>query len=192
MDADTGSDPDVSSAIVCEVIDRIVFCLESISLDFDRWEDPQVRGPGLYVVIAVGNTIDEYVVPMGTNRWPVETCSNVFDDLDAFYRAGKRVSTECDGAVIVTADGTIREEMVRIHDLSLADLEELGVESIEYDDWMGARHMSALETSMRPDVVATVTLSEEGGRVTVFDDGEYTSSLHHELGGTWRVSADST
>jgi len=38
---------------------------------------------------------------------------------------------------------------------------------------MGARHMSALEASTRTNVVATITLSEENGRVSVFVDGEH-------------------
>ncbi|WP_338739714.1 hypothetical protein [Haloplanus salilacus] len=38
---------------------------------------------------------------------------------------------------------------------------------------MGARHMGALETSTRDAVAAAITLSEEDGRVTVFDDGAF-------------------
>ena len=51
---------------------------------------------------------------------------------------------------------------------------------------MGSRHMSALETSIRPSVVATVTLSEETGRVSVFRDGNVRSYKRDELGGKWR------
>ncbi|WEL27507.1 Diadenylate cyclase (plasmid) [Haloferax volcanii] len=46
---------------------------------------------------------------------------------------------------------------------------------------MGARHMSALETSTREEVVATITLSEEDGRVTVFTDGTFEDSLATSL-----------
>jgi len=36
--------------------------------------------------------------------------------------------------------------------------------------------MSALETSTRKEVIATSTLSEEDGRVTVFTDGVFQDS----------------
>jgi DNA integrity scanning protein DisA with diadenylate cyclase activity len=47
--------------------------------------------------------------------------------------------------------------------------------------------MSAIETSVRPEVAATVTLSEETGRVSVFRDGKATSMRRHEIGGEWRA-----
>lgn len=47
--------------------------------------------------------------------------------------------------------------------------------------------MSAIETSVRPEVVATVTLSEETGRVSVFRNGDAESMERNELGGVWRV-----
>jgi DNA integrity scanning protein DisA with diadenylate cyclase activity len=55
-----------------------------------------------------------------------------------------------------------------------------------YADWMGARHMSAVDTSTRDPVVAAVTLSEEDGRVTVFEDGAYEDATRDALGGDWR------
>ncbi|WP_241154948.1 diadenylate cyclase [Halorubrum sp. CSM-61] len=88
---------------------------------------------------------------------------------------------------MVTADGTIHEQMVRLKDLPeekrcFAD----GSRKITYGDWMGARHMSALETSLREEVVTTITLSGETGRVTRFHNGEYTTSPREELGAEWR------
>lgn len=47
--------------------------------------------------------------------------------------------------------------------------------------------MNALDTSLRDDVVATVTLSEENGRVTVFADGEFDDYSREEIGGRWRA-----
>ena len=49
-------------------------------------------------------------------------------------------------------------------------------DDLPYAGWMGARHMSALETSTRKEVIAAVTLSEEDGRVTVFTDGRFEAS----------------
>jgi DNA integrity scanning protein DisA with diadenylate cyclase activity len=45
--------------------------------------------------------------------------------------------------------------------------------------------MSALDTSARPDVVTTMTLSEETGRVTVFEEGEYSTTPREQLARTW-------
>ncbi|HET7325334.1 MAG TPA: hypothetical protein VFJ06_13485, partial [Halococcus sp.] len=62
---------------------------------------------------------------------------------------------------------------------------------IEYADWMGSRHMSALDTSARPEVVTTITLSAENGRVTVFRNGEFTAYTRNELSSKWRANSDS-
>ena len=51
-----------------------------------------------------------------------------------------------------------------------------GESRTEFTAPMGTRHMSALETSTRKEVVATITLSEEDGRVTVFTDGTFEDS----------------
>jgi len=58
---------------------------------------------------------------------------------------------------------------------------------VGYEPWMGSRHMSAIETSVRPEVVATVTLSEETGRVSVFRDGVADSVARESIGGAWRT-----
>ena len=144
-----------------------------------------MQGPGLYIGVIAGTSIDEYADPMGVNRWPVEECEVV--DHDSFFEAARTVALNRDGAVVITVDGTIHEQMVR-----LKDLPETGDETtdwskrVTYADWMGARHMSALETSLRDEVVTTITLSGETGRVTRFHDGEYTSYQREELGGEWR------
>jgi DNA integrity scanning protein DisA with diadenylate cyclase activity len=57
---------------------------------------------------------------------------------------------------------------------------------VEYADWMGTKHLSAAESSVREAVLAAVTLSEENGRVTVFEDGEHMDFEREELGGLWR------
>jgi DNA integrity scanning protein DisA with diadenylate cyclase activity len=52
---------------------------------------------------------------------------------------------------------------------------------------MGTKHLSAVEISTRPEILAAVTLSEENGRVTVFENGSYEDRERAELGGRWRV-----
>ncbi len=58
--------------------------------------------------------------------------------------------------------------MVRVSQLSTA--ERTRIDELPYAGWMGTRHMSALETATREEVVAAITLSEEDGRVTFFTD----------------------
>jgi DNA integrity scanning protein DisA with diadenylate cyclase activity len=93
--------------------------------------------------------------------------------------AGFHYGLSRDGAVVVHSDGTIGEEMVRVKQLSPAECRRN--DDLPYAGWMGARHMSALETSTRQEVSATITLSEEDGRVTVFTDGTFEDSLATSL-----------
>jgi hypothetical protein len=173
----------VDYATVPELIELITYAVESISLDFDRWDEPYVRGPSLYFVLVSGTHTREYADPLGENTWPVGTCRVATEDLDAFVAAAESVAFECDGAVVISADGTLQEQMVRVKspNTSTAD----GME-VEYADWMGTKHLSAVESSVREEVLAAVTLSEETGRVTVFENGDYMDFQREELGGLWR------
>lgn len=166
---------------VDKLIERIRDCIEGLSIDFGEWDDEFAKGPGLYVAVVADRDYDSYADPMGTNRWPVEDCRAVPEE--TFYDALERVAFGSDGAVVVSVDGVVQEQMVRLRDVR----DEYSESSdIEYEDWMGSRHMSALETSVRPAVVATLTLSEENGRVSVFRDGDVETVLHRELGTPWR------
>ncbi|WP_380680124.1 hypothetical protein [Salinigranum sp. GCM10025319] len=175
----------VEYATVPELIELVTYIVESISLGFDRWEEPYVRGPSLYFVLVSGTHAREYADPLGENTWPVDICRVVTEDLDAFVDAAESVAFERDGAVIVSADGTIQEQMVRIKSPSPGTIDEDGV---QYADWMGTKHLSAVESSVREEVLAAVTLSEETGRVTVFEDGGFMDFQRAELGGLWRPS----
>jgi diadenylate cyclase len=181
------ADPDplrVEYTTVRELTDFLMYAVESISLSFDRWEEEHVRGPGLYFVIVTGVHSGSYADSLGENRWPTETCQVVSKDLDRFVEAARNVGFTRDGAVIISTDGTIQEQMVRIK--SQSDVGEGN--TIEYADWMGTKHLSAIEASVRSEVVAAVTLSEENGRVSVFQDGDYEDYKRAELGGVWRPS----
>jgi len=171
---------------VREVVDRLTYCAEHVSVAFDGWEEPHVKGPGLYFAVVADRDYGAYADPMGDNRWPREGCASVFDEA-AFVDAVGTVSVEQDGGIVVAVDGEIEAQMVRFRDLGTRSGESDLVDDVSYEPWMGSRHMSAIETSVRPEVVATVTLSEETGRVSVFRDGEATSMRRHELGGEWRV-----
>jgi|AntRauTorcE11897_2_1112592.scaffolds.fasta_scaffold00668_1 hypothetical protein len=153
------------------MVERIKWCVKRTSLGFDRWDDPHARGPGLYFVVKC-NSAAAFAEPMGANRWPVEDCTDIFSSLDALSETAEKVASTCDGAVMINNDGTIEEEMVRIRQLSTAEREQN--DSLPYAEWMGARHMSALETSTRTEILAAITLSEEDGRMTVFTDGTFT------------------
>jgi DNA integrity scanning protein DisA with diadenylate cyclase activity len=126
---------------------------------------------------------------MGSNRWPIDICSSVLDDLERFYTAARDVALSRDGAVVLTVDGTVLEQMVRFKDLTAGDDVAEEQRDMEYADWMGSRHMSAFDTSLRRSVVATITVSEETGRVTVFQSGEYDTLERDELGGPWRTES---
>jgi diadenylate cyclase len=176
-------------ATVKELLDIIQFCVEDISLGFDRWDEPYTRGPGLYIAIVSGCSLRDYADAMGNNYWPVKESRHVLDDITSFYATAKEVAAALDGAVVISVDGVIQPQMVRFRDLSTVSSHEQRTNtSSEYAEWMGSRHMSALDTSVRTEVVATITLSAENGRVTVFRNGEFTANTRDELSAEWRVS----
>jgi len=182
----TKSDPlRVEYTTVDELIDYITYAVESISLEFDRWDDDYVRGPGLYFVIVTGVHSGDYADTIGDSRWPTKDCRVVTDDLDRFVESARAVGHTHDGAVVISTDGTIQEQMVRIKSQSGSGATNES-HDIEYADWMGTKHMSAVEVSVREEVVAAVTLSEENGRMSIFEDGGYEDYLRDELGGVWR------
>jgi hypothetical protein len=166
------------------LVDRLVDVAESLSADFGRWDEQYVSGPSLYVVVVANANYGRYADPLGTNTWPTDVARVVTEDLDAFMNAAEEVALSRDGAVVVTVDGTIQEQMVRIRSPSAAEVERR--DEIEYADWMGTKHLSAVEVSTREEVLAAVTLSEENGRVTVFRNGNYDDRERGELGGRWR------
>ena len=165
---------------VRRLVDVSKYVLEWLSLTTDRWDDPVFKGPGLYLAIVATPSVAAYADPMGTNRWPVGDCRTVLDDHDAFAAAAERVATACDGAVVVSVDGAIHEQMVRFRNPATRE--------DGYAAWMGSRHMSALDTSRQESVVATLTLSQESGRVTVFRDGEYESVERAAIASRWRAA----
>ncbi len=167
-----------------DLMDQIRYTAESLSMEFDRWGEQHVSGPSLYLLIVSEINFDSYTDPMGSNRWPVERCQLVAESPDTFTEVARDVSFSEDGAVVVTGDGTIQEQMVRVRSPSREYIEAF--DELEYADWMGAKHMSALETSIREEVLWVVTLSEENGRVTTFLDGTYQDYPRGEIGGRWR------
>lgn len=178
-------------ATVTELLDVIQFCLEDISLSFDRWDEPYTRGPGLYIAIVSGRSLRDYADAMGDNHWPIEKSRHVLDDITDFYEIAKEVASSQDGAVVISVDGVVQRQMVRFRDLSTDhSREQRENTSLEYAEWMGSRHMSALDTSVRSAIVTTITLSAENGRVTVFRNGKFTAQTRDELSAEWRVHAN--
>lgn len=161
----------------------IRYTLEAISIEYDEWESPFTRGPGMYVAIVSGHSIGEFANPMGSNAWPVDLCPCVHAGDERFYDAAWQVARNKDGAVVISVDGMIHPQLVRFRD---PDPEKVTVSDV-YADWMGSRHMSALDTSAREGVVTTITLSEETGRVTEFVDGTYVTTDRSDLGKRWRL-----
>ena len=163
-----------------ELMDQIRYTAESLSMEFDQWGEPYVSGPSLYLLIVADVNFDAYTDPMGDNRWPVERCQVATESPHGFTQVARDVAFSRDGAIVVTGDGTIQEQMVRVRSAP-----DETTARATYADWMSAKHLSALEVSTRTEVLAAVTLSEEDGRVTVFNDGQYENRRRDELGGRW-------
>lgn len=176
----------VEYTTVAELIDFITYAVESISLGFDRWGEDYVRGPGLYFLIVAGVHSGGYADPLGENMWPVETCRVVTENLDGFVEAAETVGHTRDGAIVISTDGTVQAQMVRVKSQDDGENQESGDKTVEYAGWMGTKHLSAIEVSVREEVVAAITLSEENGRVSIFRDGTYDDYQRDELGGVWR------
>ena len=169
-----------------DLINRLVDVAESLSAAFDRWDEQYVSGPSLYFIMVADANYGQYADPLGTNMWPTDSCRVVTDHPGSFVTAAKEVAFSCDGAVVVTVDGTIQTQMVRVRSPSATGAKRR--EEVDYAGWMGTKHLSAVEISTRQEVLAAVTLSEETGRVTVFEDGGYSDRKRDELGGRWRVT----
>lgn len=179
---------EVEYTTTIDLVKIIEYCVESISYDFDRWDDPYAHGPGLYFLIVSGTKAGSYADPLGENRWPTDKVNVVTDDIEAFVETARSIAFDRDGAVVISADGTIQPQMVRVNGLKHATTDEK-LNRIEYADWMGTRHLSAVEASVRDEVIAAVTLSEESGRVTTFRDGQFKDTERDEIGGQWRINS---
>ncbi|MFA1611498.1 hypothetical protein [Halobellus rubicundus] len=166
-----------------ELMDLLRYTAESLSLDFTRWDEQHVSGPSLYFLVVADVDVSGYTDPLGANKWPVNRCRVVSGSAEAFVEAARDVAFTCDGAIVVAADGTVQEQMVRVRSPSH---ESTAAFDLEYADWMGTKHMSALEASTREEVLWAVTLSEEDGRVTSFLNGTYQDYPREEIGGRWR------
>jgi len=166
------------------LMDQIRYTAESLSIGFDRWGEQYVSGPSLYFLVTAEVNFGAYTDPMGGNKWPIERCQVVPESPEAFTRVARDVAFSRDGAILVTGDGTVQEQMVRVRSPGRDEIE--GADEIEYADWMGAKHMSALETSLREGVLWAITLSEEDGRITTFLDGTYQDYPREDIGGRWR------
>ncbi|WP_303647850.1 diadenylate cyclase [Haloarchaeobius sp. HME9146] len=172
-------------ATLPETIDILRYSAESLSLNFTRWDERYVTGPSLYFIIVADIDFGKYTDPLGDNTWPVKHCPAVTISSDEFINAARNVAFSCDGAVVIAADRTIQEQLVRVRSPSATEpTEEPPIASA---NWMGTKHLSALEISLREEVLAAVTLSEENGRVTTFRDGKYNDFERDELGGRWRI-----
>ncbi|MDB2280534.1 diadenylate cyclase [Halorubrum ezzemoulense] len=167
-----------------KLMDHIRYTAESLSMEFDGWGEQYVSGPSLYVLIVAEVNFADYTDPLGDNEWPVDRCRVVTESHDTFTKVARDVAFSRDGAVIVTGDGTIQRQMVRVRNPSRGEIED--VDGLEFPGWMGTKHMSALETSLRDDVLWGITLSEEDGRVTTFLNGTYQDYPRDEIGGRWR------
>lgn len=164
--------------------DVLRYHLEDIALGFDHWGESRVYGPGMYLALVVGPSVESYANAMGDNRWPEGETREPLADPEGFAAAATEIAYSCDGAVVISVDGVVNRQLVRFRTEDVSP-------DLDYEPWMGARHMSALDISTRPDVVTTLTLSQESGRITVFESGDFESIERGELGGRWRIADES-
>jgi hypothetical protein len=167
-----------------ELMDLLRYTAETLSIEFTRWDEQYVTGPSLYFLVVANVHFGDYTDPLGANTWPVERCRVVSQHPETFIEVARDVAFSRDGAVVVAGDGTVQRQLVRVRSLDAAERE--GSDEIVSADWMGTKHLSALEASTRDEVLWAVTLSEENGRVTTFLDGSYRDYQRDELGGRWR------
>jgi len=168
-----------------DLMDQIRYVAEVLSMEFDRWDDQYVSGPSLYFLLVAETDFEEYTDSLGENIWPTDRCTVVLDSPEAFRRVAEDVAYSRDGCIIVSGDGTIQRQMVRVRSPNRSEVP--AVTELEYPDWMGTKHMSALETSLRENILWAITLSEENGRVTTYLDGTYQNYPREEIGGRWRL-----
>jgi len=167
-----------------QLMDQLRYAAEALSLEFDQWGVEHISGPGLYFVVVADAAFHEYTDPLRGNHWPTECCSVVGESMDDFVDAAREVAYGSDGAVLVAADGTIQQQMVRIR--SSPGKETADFTHLDAPDWMGTKHLSALEVSTHEEVLWAVTLSEENGRVSSFLDGTFEDYPRNDIGGRWR------
>ena len=167
-----------------ELMDLLRYTCEKLSLEFTRWDEQYVAGPSLYFLVVADVDFDEYTDPLGANEWPIDRCGVVSESAEPFVDVARDVAFTCDGAVVIAADGTIQEQMVRVRSPNPDEMDD--APELVTADWMGTKHLSAMEISTREEVLWAVTLSEEDGRVTSFLDGTYQDYPHEEIGGRWR------
>lgn len=85
------------------------------------------------------------------------------DDIFKLFEQGE------DGAIIINQDGQILAEKIYL---------TVDVPSVDIPEGTGTRHISAASFSMRPDVLATFTLSEETLMVRTWKDGTYIEQFY--------------
>ena len=167
-----------------DLMDQIRYVAESLSIEFKKWDEQYISGPSLYFLIVAETDFEEYTDPLGENVWPTDRCKVILDSPEGFRRVAEDVAFSRDGAIIVTGDGTIQQQLVRVRSPSQTEVPAVG--ELKFPDWMGTKHMSALETSLRENVLWAITLSEEDGRVTTYLDGTYQDYPREGIGGRWR------
>lgn len=175
---------------VSHLIHLLQYALEGISLGFDSYGEPNIKGPGLYFAVIAETSVVEFADPMGENCW-LSRGRDPIADPGTFHEAATTAAQDRDGATIVSVDGVIQQQLVRFRSLTQSDRDRMDhSDALSYEPWMGSRHMSALDTSVREPVIATLTLSEETGRVSVFRDGRVDTTVRSELGGKWRADGE--
>lgn len=151
-------------------VKRIVEYAQRMSYDYEHYgeadpdSDVSRKGPGLYVAFVSSSTISDIADQPNPNVW-YDSEPRYVDD-DGLYPELRQVAQTQDQAVVIWMNGRVHEYNVRF-----LPPEPERRSDVRYPDERGTRHQSAAETSIRDEIVMTLTVSEEDGTVMTFWDG---------------------
>lgn len=152
-------------------VQRVIECARRMSYEYKNYgkyeddDDVARKGPGLYVAFVSAATIADIADQPNPNVW-YDSDPRYVDD-DCLYKELRTVAQTQDQAVVIWMNGRVHEYNVRF----LPPAPERR-SNVTYPDERGTRHQSAAETSIRDEIVMTLTVSEEDGTVMTFWDGE--------------------
>ncbi|MDY6770452.1 MAG: diadenylate cyclase [Candidatus Nanohaloarchaea archaeon] len=162
---------------------------KQLSADFEPFDDEEeqkhIKGPGLYVVFYKGHDMDEDGIaePMTGegNVWhdlseDDDTTRYIQDPIEEQYDEWEEAAYD-DGAIVVFMNGKLHPYMMNLYTPPEDVRDEVNYQNKDG----GTRHTSAAQNSARDEILTAITLSEERGDVTVFEDGEAEEYVREEF-----------
>jgi hypothetical protein len=79
----------MSYEISQELINLLRSTVETLSIEFTRWDEQHVVGPSLYFLVVTDANFDDYTDLLGANKWPTDQCDVVCEPDDALKQRVK-------------------------------------------------------------------------------------------------------